>query len=488
MALMFPRIARNFAKNGYFPTDEQTVERLLALLNAPSNGRANVIDPCAGEGVAIAEVKHYLGKDSTIAYAVEYDYERATHAQTITDHCLRSDLMDTVLSRQAFGLLWLNPPYGDLASDATGVSAYQGNGRKRLEKLFYQRSLPLLQYDGILVFIIPAYVLDSELANWLTNHFTDLSVFEGFDKTFKQVVILGKRVRTKETQKDRDRLVFRDLLVDIGQSKVKADELPIAGDAVINYDIPRVNKTVDQFFRISMDSEQMLEEIHHNKGCWAEFAQVFTNSENLEQRQPARPLSDWHLALSLAAGAISGVIHSKKTGRTLVVKGDTYKTKTRRVEFSEDSDGNMIETKIDTDTFVPIIKAWEMTAGSEMFGQILSISDKPDNEETFNTKPLFDMGRVVMTAGVDDIVSRGLLDVHKLLDRHSAGDWGEISEDDRLLNQLSLNPEPDENSHLNYGRLFSGYEVDDTFSGESKIWIITEWDRSYTTVLLPSEY
>ena len=227
MALMFPRVARNFAKNGYYPTDEQTLERILALITSPETGEVNVIDPCAGEGVAIAEVKHHLGKDNTCAYAVEYDHERATHARTITDHCLRSDLMDTMITRQAFGLLWLNPPYGDMASDTTGIAAYQGTGRKRLEKLFYQRTLPLLQYDGTLVFILPGYVLDMELANWLTNHFTDLAVFEGVDKTFKQVVILGRRVRTKETQQDGDRRAFRDRLVDIGASRLQADELPL---------------------------------------------------------------------------------------------------------------------------------------------------------------------------------------------------------------------------------------------------------------------
>ena len=41
-----------------------------------------------------------------------------------------------------------------------GNIGYQGQGRARLEKLFYQRALPLLQYGGVLVFIVPSYVLD----------------------------------------------------------------------------------------------------------------------------------------------------------------------------------------------------------------------------------------------------------------------------------------------------------------------------------------
>lgn len=490
MALMFPRVARNFAKNGYFPTDEQTLERILAMLKTSAKGITNVIDPCAGEGVAIAEVKHHLGKDSTMAFAVEYDLERAHHAATITDHCLRSDLMDSMISRQSFGLLWLNPPYGDLASDATGVSAYQGTGRKRLEKLFYQRTLPLLQYDGVMVLIIPAYVLDDEYAGWVTNHFKDLAVFEGVDKTFKQVVIIGKRTRSAETSRDKDRRPVRDLLVKIGRAEAKADELPIVGDAVDSFLVPHANKDVEHFFRLSMEPEQMLEEIKRAQGCWPEFAHVFSATDNLVQRQPARPLSDWHLALSLAAGAISGVIHSPRSGRTLVVKGDTHKKKVRRIELSEDEDGNVLETKVDTDVFVPLIKAWEMTPNSELFGNILHISggSASTEEEPETSGSLFDLGHVVMTSGIEHIATRGFLNLHELLARHASGDWGEISRDDWALNQHSLNPEPDANGERHYGRLFSSYDVDDTFSGESRVWIITEWDRSSTTVLLPSEY
>ena len=175
MALMFPRLARNFVKNGYFPTDEPTLERTLTAL-APGNGTLCILDPCAGEGVAIAEAAHALGRDvgqehvksHVKSYAVEYDAERANHARDLVDHCLHSDLMDTIIARQSFGLLWLNPPYGDISKDANGNIGYQGQGRARLEKLFYQRALPLLQYDGVLVFIVPHYILDAELSGWLT--------------------------------------------------------------------------------------------------------------------------------------------------------------------------------------------------------------------------------------------------------------------------------------------------------------------------------
>ena len=62
MALMFPRLARNFAKNGYYPTDEPTLERALNAL-MPSDGPMCILDPCAGECAAIAELAHDMGRE-----------------------------------------------------------------------------------------------------------------------------------------------------------------------------------------------------------------------------------------------------------------------------------------------------------------------------------------------------------------------------------------------------------------------------------------
>ncbi|MCA6855187.1 DUF6094 domain-containing protein, partial [Pseudomonas aeruginosa] len=72
--------------------------------------RMRICDPCAGEGVALAEAAHILGRDQVQALAVEYDRERADHARGLLDRVLHSDLFDTMISRQSFGLLWLNPP------------------------------------------------------------------------------------------------------------------------------------------------------------------------------------------------------------------------------------------------------------------------------------------------------------------------------------------------------------------------------------------
>ena len=66
-------------------------------------------------------------------------------------------------------------------------------------------------------------------------------------------------------------------------------------------------------------------------------------------------------------------------------------------------------------------------------------------------------------------------DVFRALARHQSGDWGDVSEDDRRENEFSLG------SQL---QLLSAYQS----QTGAKFWILTEADRSATTVLLPSEY
>jgi hypothetical protein len=87
----------------------------------------------------------------------------------------------------------------------------------------------------------------------------------------------------------------------------------------------------------------------------------------------------------------------------------------------------------------------------------------------------FRLGQVVATQGALEALEEADQTVNDFLDRHLQGDWGELSDDDWQANEQALQ----DNS-----RLLSTYT---TVNGE-KIWIITEWDRSYTTLLLPSEY
>lgn len=88
----------------------------------------------------------------------------------------------------------------------------------------------------------------------------------------------------------------------------------------------------------------------------------------------------------------------------------------------------------------------------------------------------FPAGQIIVTAGVDALIHQGRLNPNEYLRRHLSGDWGDLDEPDRLQNDAALESGED--------RLFSSYQV----APNLKLWIITEWDRSVTTLLLPDEY
>ena len=78
-----------------------------------------------------------------------------------------------------------------------------------------------------------------------------------------------------------------------------------------------------------------------------------------------------------------------------------------------------------------------------------------------------------MTATVAKMLEDGLL-VPLYIFRHNCGDWGDMCDEDKKANDDALK---------DGDRIFSAYTTP-----LGKIWIITEWDRSYTTVLIPDDY
>jgi hypothetical protein len=84
------------------------------------------------------------------------------------------------------------------------------------------------------------------------------------------------------------------------------------------------------------------------------------------------------------------------------------------------------------------------------------------------------LGRIVATPGALEVLAEAGADPFHYLARHASGDWGDLDAHDRRENELSLQ----------HGwRVLSSYPV-----GETRVWVITEADRSVTTILLPEDY
>jgi hypothetical protein len=98
-----------------------------------------------------------------------------------------------------------------------------------------------------------------------------------------------------------------------------------------------------------------------------------------------------------------------------------------------------------------------------------------DNYKKPPTNPMFALGQVVATPGSLKAMTELDISPLELVHRHATGDWGDLGAEDQHQNQIAIR------SSL---RVFSSYKL----SASTKIWIITEADRSSTTLLLPDEY
>jgi hypothetical protein len=90
-------------------------------------------------------------------------------------------------------------------------------------------------------------------------------------------------------------------------------------------------------------------------------------------------------------------------------------------------------------------------------------------------KPLFDLGQLVATPGALAVLEKSGQNAMEFLSRHVTGDWGDIPEEDKKENRFSLEKG---------FRLMSSYRT----AAGAVVWVITEANRSHTTLLLPEEY
>jgi len=88
---------------------------------------------------------------------------------------------------------------------------------------------------------------------------------------------------------------------------------------------------------------------------------------------------------------------------------------------------------------------------------------------------LFDTGFIVRTHGAIAALMAAQVSESSLIQRHTSGDFGQLCPEDQEQNRHAI---------AQGGRVMSSYEL----ATQTKVWVITEADRSVTTFLLPSEY
>lgn len=89
----------------------------------------------------------------------------------------------------------------------------------------------------------------------------------------------------------------------------------------------------------------------------------------------------------------------------------------------------------------------------------------------------FMLGRIVWTRKINDLVAESgkfAKEICNIMNRYCGKDWGEMSEEDKELNNKTITCNE---------RVFASYQT-----SQGKVYVITEWDRSITTILFASEY
>jgi len=475
---------------------------------------ATALDPCVGAGAALKAITKNSGAS---LYGIELDANRAEAAQAGGIPTIQGNIFDVRCRVERLSLLYLNPPYdfeiGPLAN-------------KRMEELFLDHTYAWLKPKGILVMVIPGKAIRWILGT-LSTRFRDVRVYKMMGteaEKYDQFAIFA--VRHNNTAKDADSI----------RSYVPCaayDQEPLTTEADYVYNVPVGGEVALAYTGIPLDD---VEDRLIQSGAWSNVAGMLLPRKEVTGGRPITPLHGGHVGLLACAGMINGVFgdaDEKHIARWRPIKNTT-------VTVEEEEDGTeivrtrerfsnelaLVFTTGDTMVLSEVAKEEKKDEGATVEPQTLShvepnsvdeVEQSDDDSEedpedmtddelvaelakTDSGPPLhqmpskelteaalsierltdakFEIGDLGMSRGVQKLVARHGLNLTHYLNRHISCDWGDLEPFDWKQNEAAFN--------RGDVRLLSSYDFGN--SPDGKIWIITEADRSVTTILLPSEY
>ena len=138
----------NHVRMGYYPTDPENITHILRGIQFPEGVTTNLLDPFCGCGKALRQL---ADGNNCYTYGMELDEHRAEEAQTRLHRIGFGSFFHSQISREAFHVLFLNPPYLSVMTE--------GGSRVRSEKQFLVQSVKTLLPGGSLIYVVPYYRL-----------------------------------------------------------------------------------------------------------------------------------------------------------------------------------------------------------------------------------------------------------------------------------------------------------------------------------------
>ena len=328
------------AKAGFYPTPERVTEWIARWVE-PSVTGGRILDPCAGEGLAVQTVAETWHLQS---YGIEIDAERALAASSRLHRVLHLDYASVRAPHHAFQSLWANPPYSDTDADA-----------RRTEYQILRDATKWLQARGVLIYIVPQYRVEARMAGFLTTAYDSIRAFRFPDPeygAFRQVVIFG--LAKKEPMRDEPAA-----LALLQQCRGSLPVLPQEPDENGKYHLPVPTECKFYFRGTEINPQEAMAEAVAS-GAWntPEWANWMTPHHDLAAFRPLMPLKKGHLAMLIAAGMMQNLrLDSAEGTEHLLVKGRTYK-----VQEAVESDDE--DEEVTRDRFVTEIVTLDLDTGA----------------------------------------------------------------------------------------------------------------------------
>ena len=297
----------NRVRMGYFPTDLDHVAILKKAVSFPEQP-VNIIDPCCGEGLALAA---FAAGKNAVTYGIELDEVRGEEAQKRLNRVGFGSFFHSRISLGSFQCLFLNPPYLSVPSE-------QGN--RRLEKSFLADSMRLLADGGLLIYIIPYYRATPDICCVLCENFEQLRVYRFLGKEFerfKQVVFLGVKRKRKEES---------EITQQLSEYMLSPDNIhPIDELQEQSYTLPTAGKSVELFKGAVFNVAELAIQLKNSKSINCLF-----EDKTLDQRErrPLLPLNLSQIGLVGASGLMNGLIECDTPH---IIKGRIVKEKKTKV-------------------------------------------------------------------------------------------------------------------------------------------------------------
>ncbi len=381
-------------KLNFFPIPIPCVELLYQHLSCDDPKRSTVLDPCAGEGVALGMLREFLGIPVERTYACELDPGRR---QKIVELMPKAHVppacsfMGLGCSWGSFGLVYANPPF---ASEAGG------GGREEAE--FARISTTLLCKDGVLVLVAPYDTFrKSDIYQFLDSNYSGgrLYKFPDGNRLYHECVFLGLKRAIPLVRDGRSGYLGEELkfshyfhlaseeslatlggLAKVGEKNDRGTIEDIFETQPAIWQVPKCWAPT-RFLKATYLEHELIAALMQSP-----LNQLAEASEEPAIQEPPLPLDGGHMGLAIAAGAFDGIVEHPDGNH--VMRGHSTKVQYFNEEASSaepSADGETMRIKeVYSEDITLKIRAVDDTGTIYTFTADAVTQTEPDMTKTYD--------------------------------------------------------------------------------------------------------